>query len=144
MKASDRSASLATLVTLRERAVDRLSAEIAAQQRERERFRRNLDRMEGLCAAASSQGLAPLALAMNLAHYKQGVLQMADAHRTDLALHDAQMAVTRRALDVAAQKQEVMGQVLDQHRQRERRAGERIDQKRQDEIAAQLWNRTTR
>lgn len=137
--------SLTTLVTLRERAVDKLTAELAAKERERERYRSNLERMAGLCASGSSASVAPMAISLNSAlnhgHYKQTVLQMADAHRTDLALHEADMAVTKRALAAAAGKREVMGQVLAQQKEQWRGVQNKADQKRQDDMASQLWAR---
>jgi flagellar export protein FliJ len=135
--------SLTTLVTLRERAVDRLAAEMAEKRQARERFERNLERLKSLAAGASAQGKAP-ALALNAAYYKQAVLQLADVHRVDLALHEADMAVTQKALDTAAQKREVLGQVLAREQQRVVDAQQKVEQRRQDELASLQWFRSTR
>jgi flagellar export protein FliJ len=136
--------SLETLITLRERAVDRLTAELAAKERERERYRANLLRMAGLCAGGSSQGLQAAALSLNSAAYKQSVLQMADTHRTDLTLHEADMAVTQRALCAAAARRAVLDQVLAQQQRRLLAERQRAERKRQDELASQLWCRKAR
>jgi hypothetical protein len=85
----------------------------------------------------------PLALArsMNAALYKQAVLRMADSHRTDLALHEADMAVTQGALTQALGKREVIGQVLAGHLRRLVESEQRSDRKREDELASQWWLR---
>lgn len=139
--------SLETLVTLRERAVDRLAAEMAEKQQARDRFQRNLKRLSELAAAPSGQGGGQgkaLALSLNAAYYKQAVLQLADVHRVDLALHEADMAVTQKALAAAAQKREAIGQVLAHEQQRIAGVQQRVEQRRQDELASQQWFRTTR
>jgi len=138
--------SLATLVDLRGREVDRLAASMADKQAVRERFQGNLARLERLGAGGSGQCQAgdrlPLALSMNHAGYKQAVLAMADTHRQDLALHEADMAVTRRALHAAARQREVLGQVLDERVAQLRKAQARQDQKRLDDLATQMWARS--
>jgi flagellar export protein FliJ len=143
MKQSRSVKSLTTLVALRERAVDKLTAEMAEKANVRERFRNNLDRMAGLCAGDSEQGVLPLALSINFAHYKQAVMQMADTHRADLTLHEADMAVTQRALIAASHKREVLGQVLARQQQLVLDGQRRVEQRRQDELATQQWFRTT-
>ena len=137
---------LSTLVDLRAREVDRLHATLAEKQAMRERFQANLARMERLCADGSAQQHGeprrlPVALSMNFAGYKQSVLAMADTHRQDLALHEADMAVTRRALQAAACKRDVLGQVLDERSTRLAQALDRQEQKRIDEMAGQVWRR---
>ena len=134
--------SLSTLVELRELAVDRLTAEMAEKTTVRERFRNNLERMEGLCAGGGAQGVLPVALSINFAHYKQAVMQMADTHRADLALHEADMAVTQRALIAASHKREVLGQVLAKQQQLVLDGQRRVEQRGQDELASQQWFRT--
>ena len=130
--------SLATLVDLREREVDRLAMSMAEKQAVRERFKSNLERLERL-GAGSSPWLAgdrlPPALAMNHAGYKQAVLAMADTHRQDLALHEADMALTRGALQQASRQREVLGQVLDDQMARLRQTRDRQDQKRLDDLS---------
>jgi flagellar export protein FliJ len=141
--------SLETLVALRERAVDKLTAEMAQKANVRERFRSNLERMEGLCAGNTVPGglaalpAASLALSINFAHYKHAVMQMADTHRADLSLHEADMAVTQRALVTAAHRHEVLGQVLARKTQHVAEAARRVEQRGQDELASQQWLRTT-
>jgi flagellar export protein FliJ len=144
MKPSAQTRSLATLAGLREREVERLRADVAAKEAERLRYLANLERMARLCtggAGGAGSGPQGAALSLNFGHYKQGVLQMADTHRTDLALHEAQTALTRRALATASQKHEALAQVLAERRRRALRAEQQRDQKRQDEIAGQVWAR---
>ncbi|RJF96703.1 flagellar export protein FliJ [Noviherbaspirillum cavernae] len=133
--------SLSTLVTLRAREVDRLQADIAAKTAVRQRYLNNLQRMEGLCAAGGASGALPLALSLNCGNYKQSVMEMADAHRVELGLHEADMAVTQRALAAAWCKQEVLGKVLEQQERRVLSAQEKTERKRQDELATQMWHR---
>jgi flagellar export protein FliJ len=131
--------SLGTLVDLRGREVDRLSAEMAEKAAVRARFHANLARMQGLCAGGVVQGGQPMALAMNRAGYKQALLHMVAEHQQDLALHEADMAVTQRALTAAAQKREVLGQVLTQQREQVQMEHGKREQKHQDDLAAQVW-----
>ncbi len=135
--------SLSTLLALREREVERLQAELAAKEAMRQRYVNNLARLETLCqqgSAASSPALAP-ALSLNHGHYKQAVLEMAEAHRLELTLHEADMAVTQRALGDAWFRQEVLGKVLHRQAQRAQSEQERQARKRQDEVAVQMWQR---
>jgi flagellar export protein FliJ len=140
----DTTRSLSTLVDLRGREVDRLAATMAEKQAVRDRYQKNLDRLERLCAGSSGDtrpgALSPM-LSMNHAGYKQTVLAMVDTHRQDLALHEADMVVTQRALNTASLKREVLGQVLDEQSARIRQARDRQEQKRTDDMATQAWAR---
>lgn len=137
--------SLSRLVELKELDVSRLSAELVSKRVVRDRYRGNLERLERLCegagpSAAASSAMSP-ALSLNCAAYKQAVMRMTHEHRQDLALHEADMAVTQQTLAAAARRHEVLGQVLEHRRLSlfdEQRARE---QKRQDEMAAQAWRR---
>jgi len=144
MSRSDMISSLGTLVDLREREVDRLTSDMASKETVRQRYRHSIERLRGLCVGESAPASLPMALSLNLAGYKQSVLQMVEQHREDLTLHEADMAVTQQALTAASQRREVLGQVL----QREQRTvlAERgvREQKRQDELASQVWWRTRR
>lgn len=133
--------SLSTLVTLRASEVERLQADVAAKMAVRQRYVNNLERMESLCAAGGASGALPLALSVNCGNYKQAVMEMADAHRLELTLHEADMAVTQRALVTAWRKQEVLGKVLEQKQQHVLSAQEANERKRQDELATQMWHR---
>jgi len=133
--------SLKRLVELRSREVDRLSADMATKQGERARYLGNLERLEQLRASVGASGLASPALALNCADYKQAVTAIAAAHREDLALHEADMALAQQALIAAARRHEVLDQVharKHDEAQRQARAGE---QKQQDDLAAQVWLR---
>ena len=131
--------SLGTLVHLRSIEVDRLQAEMAAQQATSARYRANLARLEGLAEGSGPSGALPLALALNCGQYKQAVMQMADTHRTDLSLHEANMALSQRALTSAWTRRELLGQVLEQKKDAADLAQQRVDRKRQDDLATQAW-----
>ncbi|SFC06023.1 flagellar export protein FliJ [Massilia yuzhufengensis] len=136
--------SLGTLVQLRGLDVDRLQADMTSQEATRTRYQNNLARMDALTASSGATGALPLALALNCGAYKQNVMAMADLHRTDLALHEANMAVSQRKLSEAWIKKELLGKVLDQQQQQLSREQERALRKREDDMATQSWmaNRT--
>lgn len=134
--------SLGTLVDLREREVDRLASDMARKTQVRERFQKNLARMTALCSAESSQCSLPMALSLNRAGYKQALLCMMDEHRQDLRLHEADMAVTQRALAAASRQREVLDQVRANQRGRLLAEQAQREQKGQDELASQVWWRS--
>jgi flagellar export protein FliJ len=131
--------SLGTLVHLRGLEVDRLQADMAAQRATSARYRDNLARLDGLAEGSGPSGALPLALALNCGQYKQAVMQMADTHRTDLSLHEANMALSQQALTSAWSKRELLGQVLEQKQDAADLAQQRVDRKRQDDLATQAW-----
>jgi flagellar export protein FliJ len=131
--------SLGTLVHLRGIEVDRLQADMAAQQVTRARYRANLERLEGLAEGSGPSGALAPALALNCGQYKQAVIAMVDTHRTDLGLHEANMAVSQRALSSAWAKRELLGQVLEQKKEAAGVVQQRADRKRQDDLATQAW-----
>ena len=131
--------SLGTLVHLRSIEVDRLQADMAAQQATSARYRANLERLEGLAEGSGPSGALAPALALNCGHYKQAVIAMADTHRTDLSLHEANMALSQRALTSAWTRRELLGQVLEQKQDAADLAQQRVDRKRQDDLATQAW-----
>jgi flagellar export protein FliJ len=136
-------ASLDTLVRLRSSEVDRLQADLAKQETVRARYQANLARLTDLAEGSgpSAQPAASLcpALAVNVGNYKQSVFALADSHRTDLHLHEANMAVSQRNLAQAWTRRELLGKVLAQHEAAHARAQDRIERKREDEIATQSW-----
>lgn len=131
--------SLGRLIDLRERDVERLTAEVAAKQAVRERYLGNLARLEQLRDGSGASGALPPALSLNCAAYKQTVMLVADAHREDLKLHEADMAVSQQALHMAARKREVLTQVHERQRRHVQRALDAGEQKQQDELASQVW-----
>ncbi len=137
-------ASLGTLVQLRSLAVDRLQADLASQEATRVRYQNNLARMDALATGSGASGALPPALALNCGAYKQNVLAMAQLHRTDLALHEANMAVAQRKLSEAWTERELLGKVLEQQEVELAKEQDRIVRKREDDIATQSWmaNRT--
>jgi len=137
-------ASLGTLVQLRSTQVERLQAELAGHEATRVRYQNNLDRLSMLTtssgASGAALGLAPaLALALNCGAYKQGVLALADSHRVDLQLHEANMAVAQRRVHEAWAKRELLGKVLERARGAQAQEQERATKKREDDIATQSW-----
>jgi flagellar export protein FliJ len=139
-------ASLGTLVQLRSTQVERLQAELAAQEATRVRYQNNLDRLATLthssgasgAASGNERGLAP-ALALNCGAYKQDVMALADIHRLDLQLHEANMAVAQRRVHDAWTRRELLGMVLERARDTQAQAQERSTRKREDDIATQSW-----
>ena len=133
--------SLERLIDVREREVDRLQASLAEKEAVRARYQGNLVRLASLCAGSGASGALPAALSTNCGDFKQAVLQMAATHQQDLVLHEADMAVTARALKAAATRQEVLGDVLARQRRLVLAAHARGERRREDELAAQVWQR---
>ncbi len=133
--------NLHTLVALRSTEVEKLQAAQAAKELTAERYRKNLERLHSLAVNSGPSGSLPLALAANCGDYKQAVLAMADSHRLDLTMHEADMAVSQRALTQAFVKREVLGQVLKKNEKA--LAGRQAVQERKvhDDLATQLWLR---
>ena len=140
---SDTINSLGTLVRLRSSEVDRLQADLARQEAVRARYQTNVARLTALAEGSgpSAQPAARLspALAVNVGNYKQAVFALADSHRTDLHLHEANMAVSQRNLAQAWTRRELLGKVLAQHEAAHGRELDRAQRKREDEIATQSW-----
>lgn len=134
--------SLGTLVQLRSTQVERLEADLASQEATRVRYQNNLQRLTNLAqgsgASGAVVGLAP-ALALNCGAYKQGVLALADSHRTDLSLHEANMAVAQGRLKDAWVRRELLGKVLVREQDAHAADKERATRKREDDIATQAW-----
>jgi flagellar export protein FliJ len=139
--------SLSTLVRLRSTAVDRLQAELAKQETVRARYQTSVERLTALAegcgpsakpAAARATGFSA-ALAVNVGNYKQAVFALAETHRTDLHLHEANMAVSQRNLAQAWTRRELLGKVLTQQEAAHAREQDRVQRKRDDEIATQSW-----
>lgn len=139
MKREHTIASLGTLVDLRSLDVDRLQADLATQEATRTRYQNNLARLDALASGSGATGTLPPALALNCGAYKQNVMALADLHRTDLALHEANMAVAQRKLADAWTKRELLGKVLEQQQAAHAREQERALRKREDDIATQSW-----
>lgn len=132
-------ASLATLVRVKTSEVERLEADLARQEAVRARYQASLARLGALAEGSGASGALAPALAMNCGHYKQAVFALAELHRNDLHLHEANMAVAQKALAAAWTRREVLGLVLDQHQAAQRREQERAVRKREDETATQSW-----
>jgi flagellar export protein FliJ len=134
--------NLTTLVTLRDSEVEKLQAAQAAKEATAERYRKNLERLHSLATNSGASGSLPIALAANCGNYKQAVLAMADNHRLDLTMHEADMAVSQRVLTAAYVKREVLGQVLEQKQAVVVSAKNVQERKQHDDLATQLWLRS--
>jgi flagellar export protein FliJ len=139
MNPKDKIDSLGTLVRLRVSEVERLQSELSRQEATRARYQANLDRLGALAAGSGASGTLPLALALNCGQYKHAVLAMADTHRVDLQLHEANMAIAQQNLNAAWNRKELLGKVLEQHQTAFGLAQERRAAKREDEVATQSW-----
>jgi flagellar export protein FliJ len=126
-------------VQLRSSEVDKLQTELARQEATRARYAANLDRLHSLAEGSGASGRLPPALALNCGQYKQAVFALADTHRTDLQLHEANMAVSQRNLAQAWTRRELLGKVLEQQQDALAREQDRAARKREDEIATQSW-----
>jgi len=137
--------SLDTLVRVRGTEVERLQTALAKKEATCARYQASVDRLTALAEGSGPSGqpgaMRPLspALAMNCGNYKQAVFALAETHRTDLQLHEADMAVAQKSLAQAWTRRELLGKVLEQHEAAYARAVERTQRKREDEIATQSW-----
>lgn len=131
--------SLDLLLQVRASEVDRLQADMAKQEETRRRYVANLDRLSQLAEGSGASGALPPALALNCGQYKQAVFALADTHRTDLHLHEANMQVAQRELTAAWTRRELLGKVLEQHQCAAAREQDRAARKREDETATQSW-----
>jgi flagellar export protein FliJ len=131
--------SLDLLLQVRSSEVDRLQADMAKQEETRRRYVANLDRLSQLAEGSGASGALAPALALNCGQYKQAVFALADTHRTDLHLHEANMQVAQRELTAAWTRRELLGKVLEQHQAAAAREQDRATKKREDETATQSW-----
>ena len=133
--------NLTTLVSLRNTEVERLQTEMAEKATMRDRYQKNLERLTGLYTNSGASGNLHPALAGNCGDYKQAVMQMADSHRLDLHMHEADMAVSQKALNAAWAKREVLGKVLVKQQEVVLKQQNAKERKQHDELATQLWLR---
>ncbi len=133
--------NLTTLVALRHTEVERLQTEMAEKASVRERYQRNLERLTSLYTNSGPSGNLHPALAGNCGDYKQAVMAMADSHRLDLHMHEADMAVSQQALNAAWARREVMGKVLSKEQKAVSQQQNVKERKQSDELATQLWLR---
>jgi flagellar export protein FliJ len=134
--------NLTSLVALRNTELEKLQAAQAAKVATAERYKKNLERLNSLAVNSGASGSLPLALAANCGNYKQAVLAMADSHRLDLTMHEADMAVSQRALNQAYVKCEVLGQVLGKNEKALASKGAVQERKVHDDLATQVWLRS--
>jgi flagellar export protein FliJ len=133
--------NLTTLVALRSTEVERLQTEMAEKTNTRERYQKNLERLTSLYTNSGASGNLHPALAGNCGDYKQAVMVMADNHRLDLHMHEADMAVSQQALNKAWAKREVMDMVLNKEQKSFTQQKNVKERKQHDELATQLWLR---
>jgi len=133
--------NLSTLVALRNTEVERLQTEMAEKASVRERYQKNLERLTSLYTNSGPSGNLHPALAGNCGNYKQAVMAMADSHRLDLHMHEADMAVKQQALNAAWAKREVLGKVLNKQQKLVVKEQHVKERRQHDELATQLWLR---
>jgi flagellar export protein FliJ len=133
--------NLTTLVALRNTEVERLQTEMAEKASVRERYQKNLERLTSLYTNSGASGNLHPALAGNCGDYKQAVMAMADSHRLDLHMHEADMAVSQQALNKAWAKREVMDMVLTKEQKVYHQQQTVKERKQHDELATQVWLR---
>ncbi|NYE59746.1 flagellar export protein FliJ [Duganella sp. 1224] len=133
--------NLTTLVALRNTEVERLQTEMAEKASVRERYQKNLERLTSLYTNSGASGNLHPALAGNCGDYKQAVMAMADSHRLDLHMHEADMAVSQQALNAAWARREVMGKVLSKEQKIMSQQQNAKERKQHDDLATQLWLR---
>ncbi|MBL8265471.1 flagellar FliJ family protein [Steroidobacter sp.] len=138
MSERQRLRSLGRLVDLQSREVYRLTADVAEKRVTRERYVRNLTKLETLRDSSGPVAGLP-ALSLNRAGYKQAMMRMVATHRLDLSLHDSQLALTQRELIDAARRHEALGQVLQREHSNVLHVTKVQEQKQQDEMASQVW-----
>lgn len=134
--------NLTSLVALRNIELEKLQSAQAAKVATAERYKKNLERLHSLAVNSGASGSLPIALAANCGDYKQAVLAMADSHRLDLTMHEADMAVSQRALNQAYVKCEVLGQVLEKNEKALASKGAVQERKVHDDLATQVWLRS--
>ncbi|HEX5343815.1 flagellar export protein FliJ [Pseudoduganella sp. FT55W] len=134
--------NLTTLVALRNTEVERLQTEMAEKASVRERYQKNLERLTSLYTNSGASGNLHPALAGNCGDYKQAVMAMADSHRLDLHMHEADMAVSQQALNKAWAKREVMDMVLTKEQKVYNQQQTVKERKQHDELATQVWLRS--
>lgn len=133
--------NLTTLVALRNTELERLQTEMAEKASVRERYQKNLERLTSLYTNSGASGNLHPALAGNCGDYKQAVMAMADSHRLDLHMHEADMAVSQQALNKAWAKREVMDMVLSKEQKVYNQQKTVKERKQHDELATQVWLR---
>jgi flagellar biosynthesis chaperone FliJ len=132
--------NLTRLAQLRQLEVDRHLVDVTSKEGLRERYQRNLDRLEALFQRSSGNYRSP-SLALNQANYKQIVMQLSSLHREELALHEADIAASRRALAEISRQHEAIQQLLTRERQNIKRTETVQEQKLQDDMASKVWLR---
>jgi flagellar export protein FliJ len=131
--------TLGRVVSLRAREQERISLELARQQAQLERYRRNVQRLENLCEQSGASGAMPIALSANCADYKQAVMDLAHAQREEAGRHETELATTRQALHAAMRRHGAVDQALQRRLQGWTSEQAVRAQKTQDELATQVW-----
>ncbi len=151
MSQKDSVRALDMLVGLRELEVEQLSTDLSRKREARDRYARNISRLQELADGAGasgvlqsgSPGFSP-ALSLNCGGYKQSVLQMMEEHKVDLTLHEADMVMSQKALTEAVVRNEALDLALRQKLERIRRGERRHEAKQEDRVAEQMWWRVHR
>jgi hypothetical protein len=135
--------SLEDVTLLLDRELDRCQADMTRRRVVRARYVASITRLEqihrssGVAAAARPWSLH----AVNCDAFKAGVMQIMEAHRLDLSLHDADSSVAQRTLVTAVRRREAIALVLERERAAVQGARDRRERIDQDETAVQVWSR---
>lgn len=143
MNRSPMQRSLDLMITVRERELERRVADLARKQALGARYLGNVQKLEQLARqlGGSTGPVLDAGLAANRAAYQQGVQALAEAQKQELALHEADAAHTRQAVQTLARRQQALGQVLDRSLAQSQAEQQRREQKSQDAMAGQAWLR---
>ena len=136
-----RTRNLSTLVQLRSTEVERLQQDMTHKESTRQRYANSIEQLAALCAGSGTSGTLAPALAANCGAYKEALIRLADTHRTDLALHEADMAHTRQALNAAHARREALALMLTRQQKLQDTEQQRRERKQHDELATQSWMR---
>ncbi|MGL6069773.1 flagellar FliJ family protein [Craterilacuibacter sp.] len=133
--------TMSLMLNLRQRDVERAADELKAKHALQSRYRRNIERLDALGAAASSSTAFNASQALNMSAYKGQLATLRLGQQQDLALSLADAEISRQALVQARLKREAMAQVRDVTALRLSREGEVREQKRTDDAAVLSWQR---
>jgi flagellar export protein FliJ len=133
--------SMSLMLKLRQRDVERAADELKAKHALHSRYRRNIERLDVLGAAASSAVTFNASQALNMSAYKGQLATLKLGQQQDLALSLADAEISRQALVQARLRREAMAQVRDATALRLSREGDVREQKRSDDAAVLSWQR---
>lgn len=132
------STSVACLVEVLDRKVERMTIDAAQAAAVCAKTRHQIERLSALSQRAEAQALASPALRANAAGFRAQLMDVADQCRDELGAQESQQEAAQHALLSASRHQHVMTTVLDRLHAREFALAQRAEQKLQDELAARV------